>query len=253
MKKIVLSVLIFVFLLCLCSCDSSETGVIIENKRVVALAKESSSYIPTIEYCEQNGYSYVTYESISDAVNAVDNGKAEYVVLETSEYNSSNFATNELTVHEKVEYDIGFCAVFDDEKEDLYNEFNGAIKALKNDGILEKVKKAYYNNEFFDTPVSKDYKGKIEILCSPVFDERVCYNIEGELTGVDVALCEAICRYLGYSPQFIERDFDELFFELEKGNGDVIFSSVEYTEERNADYLLTDFYDTREFNVYKRK
>lgn len=253
MKKIVLCFLILVSLLWLCSCDSAESGVVIENKRVVALAKESSSYIPTIEYCEQNGYSYVTYESISDAVNAVDNGKAEYVVLEVSEYNSSYFATNELTIHEKVEYEIGFCAVFNIENEKLYNDFDNAIKELKVNGTLEKVKKAYYNNEFIDTPASKDYGGKIEILCSPVFDERVCYNSEGELTGVDVALCEAICRYLGYSPQFVERDFDELFSELEKGNGDVIFSSVEYTEERNADYLLTDFYDTREFNVYKRK
>ena len=39
----------------------------------------------------------------------------------------------------------------------------------------------------------------------------------------------------------------------EEGEGELIFSAVEYTEKRNEDYLLTDIYDTKEFNVYKRK
>lgn len=252
-KKLILCFLSVLLLFALCSCDSSETGVVIENKRVVALARESAAYLATIEYCEENGYSYVTYESISDAINAVDNGKAEYVVLESSEYDNSFFANDELVFHEQVEYESGYCAVFDENNESLYQDFNNAIKELREKGVLEDVKRAYLANKDIETPVKSEYKGNIKILCAAEFDGRVFYTDDGKLTGVDVAMVKAICKYLGYTPVFVEYEFDELFYYLEEGEGDLIFSAIEYTSERDEEYLLTDFYDAKEFNVYKRK
>ncbi len=252
MKRLLCVVICIVVLFSFSSCDSAETGVTVGNKRVVALSSESTDFNATVEYCEKNGYSYNTYNSFNDCILALENGKAEYIVLNDFEYN--NFNLNEDTVKfvEKTDYKHTYHAVIAKGNEKLYNEINNAIKTLSENGILENVKQGYFKGERIDIIPSSISKGDIKVLCCAGFTDKVFYNSDGELSGIDIYVAEAVLTYLGYTPVFVDSEFDEMFYNLQKDEGDIIFSSVIYTDQRAEDYLLTDAYYTETYSVYKR-
>ena len=247
-------ILLLACVLGFCSCDSKETGVLIQNEVIVAAAESSEGNVAAIEYCEENGYKYNLYNDLYDASLAVSNGKADYVVISEYEYNKSNFLKDTLTFHEKAGYSVKFHGITRKNNDDLCEEINSAIKVLRDNGELEKVKKNFIvNGTAPENKVHGKYKGTIKVLCLPDFENKVFYDESGKLNGTDVALAYAICNYLGYELEFVECQADDIFYKLEKGEGDIIFSSMEYTPQRAEQYLYTDYYDEDIFNVYKRK
>ncbi len=219
---------------------------------MVALSSEAKGYDAAITLCEENGYKYIIYNSFSDCLIALGNGKAEYIVLNELEYESLKLTENDVSFVENVDYKKDFSAVFSENNSALFLEFNEAVKFLKSNGTLQKVKNGYLNGERTDIIPASSYKGELNVLCCADFENRVFYSADGELTGLDIYLAEAVITYLGYSPVFIECEFDEMFYKLENGEGDLIFSAVEYTDERNQNYLLTESYYSEEYSVYEK-
>ncbi len=219
---------------------------------MVALSSQAADYTATVEFCEENGYKYVLYNSFGDCITALENGKTEFLILNEFEYNSLKLTENDVSFVEKTDYQKDFSAVFSRNNAALYNEFNNAVKLLKENGTFEKVKEAYFKGERADVTPSREYQGQLDVLLSPVFENRVFYTEEGELAGLDVYLAEAILTYLGYTPNFIDCEFEDMFFNIDNGEGDLIFSAIEYTDQRAQNYLLTESYYTEEYFVYTR-
>ncbi len=234
------------------SCDSDSEGITIKGERVIALSSEAVDSEPTIDYCEENGYKYVTYNSFADCVVALENGKVENIILSDLEFCSLKI-DDTVSLEEKLQYKTEYCAVFSKGNEALYNEFNNAVKTLKADGTLSKSVKSYFSGEDINTTYDSEYKKELTVLCDSNFSEMIFCEDDGSLWGLDIYLARVIFDYLGYAPKFVNKSFDELFTALEKGNGDLIFSSVEYTDERAQAYLLTDSYYTNQYSLYKRK
>lgn len=257
-KKYILSiiscVLICVIMFSLSACDSKDSGLIIQNEVVVAAAEKSYSYHAAVDYCEENGYKYNLYDNIYDASVAVVNGKADYIVVSEYEFGKNSFMENSLEFYEKASFSTKYYGVVEKTNISLCKEINNALKTLGENGTLEKAKRNYINNGILpQVNLTDDYKGELKVLYSPVFDNRLSYNDDGDLVGTDVAILRTLCNYLGYEVKLIECEFDEMFFKLHNGEGDIIFSSVEYTPQRAELYLYTDSYDSDIFNVYKRK
>ncbi len=236
----------------LSSCDSAESPLDIQGERAVAVCSDSQSYDAAVEYCEENGYKLTEYNSHADCLVSLETGKTEYTVLNELEYNSLKLTDREISFVEKIDFKTEFCAVFSKADEALYGEFNGAIKVLKANGTLENVKRSYLKGERADITPSCEYKGELKVVVSPIFENRVFYTDDGKLTGFDIYLAEAILTYLGYTPKFVDVDFDDMFTLLDNNEADLIFSAVEYTEERNQSYLLTESYYTEEYGVYEK-
>ncbi len=253
MKKLICCLLSISILLLLPSCDSDESGISIEGERVVALSSQAEDNTSAVDFCEENGYKYTEYSSFEDCLLALEHGKAEYIVLNEFEYNNLNLTEDDLTLFTKTNNSKSYCAVFSRGNEKLYREFNEAINLLKDNGTLEKVKDGYFRGERIDISPSKEFKGEITVLCCADFNGRVFYNESSELTGLDIFIAEAVLTYLGYTPVFSDCNFEDMFHNLENGKGDVIFSAVEYTEQRDKAYLLTNSYYTDEYCVYMKQ
>lgn len=241
-----------VCILCFSSCED-DSEVLINKTRYVAVVSDSDETTAAKVYCDSIGGELSEYASSFDAVTAVRNGKADFVVL--NEYEAQGFIDSkcELEFSEKCEYKLEYRAIFNFENKKLLNEFNEAIESLTNDGTFDKIKQSHIKGESFNVPDSSGEKGELVMLCDPIFENRVYYNDENVLMGTDVDIAKTICAYLGYDLVIEVADFDTMFFEIESGNADFIMSSAEYTEQRAENFLFSDVYSTLEYNVYTRK
>lgn len=83
--------------------------------------------------------------------------------------------------------------------------------------------------------------GKLTV-CSDIPYAPFEYEEDGEVTGIDVQLMQAIAARLGLEAEFRDTDFDGIFASLAAGNCDVIASSVSITDERKQVNNFTDGY-----------
>lgn len=250
-KRIICVLLVFLCVFNLNGCDESKT--LSNEQKCIAVLSDSGEAIAAKMYIESTDYQLTEYQSSSDAVVALENGKADYVVL--NEYEAQDFidAECEIIYFDKCEHKLECRAIFNLENEALCREFNKAFLELEENGILEKIKRANIKGEEYRIPQSSGEKGEITMICDPIFDDRVYYDENNELKGTDVDIAKTVCAYLGYNLIIENADFDVMFTELERGNVDFIMSSAEYTEARAEHFLFSDVYATLEYNVYKRK
>lgn len=239
----------------LCSCDNlnkANVEAAIGNKPIIAVLSDSDELLASEKFSEKIGGDIVRYNLTSDAVVAVLNGKADYVVL--NEYESQEFidAGNELELVECADYKIEYVAWFDADNLQLKNEFNKALKDLKNTGVIEKIKEANKQGGEYTYHNVTPSKGELVMICDPLFDNILYYSDSGEVCGTDYDIAKAVCNRLGYTLRIEVVDFDEIFNSLEAGEGDFVMSATQYSAERAEFFIASDVYSTLNFNVYKR-
>ncbi len=250
MKKVISLILCFLCVVYLSSCDDGQIGL--ETEKIIAVKFGSANEIACEEYASDGLYK-VTYESSSDVVLAVENGKADCGILDEFEVNSFIRAGRNIRQKESCEYSIDYCAYFDLENEELRELFNEAIKELNDNGTIDKIQKAHFQGESFFCENDTNENGTLTMLCDPNFEKRVYTDDSGEIVGLDVDIAREICNYLGFHLEIVTADFDELFIKLQEGEGDFIISACEVNEEREACYLSSNPYFTLNYYLIVRE
>lgn len=251
-KKILCFCLTVICLFCFASCGVKEDKLP-DKTPYVAVVTDSNEYVAGKEFGDSIGGELIQYASTSDAVTAVQNGKAEYVIL--NEYEAQSFidAGCELALFEKCDYKLEYRAIFNIGNEELMSEFNGAIRSLSENGTLDEIKNVHIKGDFYEIPVSSGEKGELTMICDPIFENRVFYDENNNIVGTDVDIAKTICAKLGYRLVIEVDDFDLMFRKLQSGDADFIMSSAVYTAERAENFIFSDVYSTYEYNVYVRK
>ncbi len=233
-----------------CSKEESDNAF---KQTIVAASSVSGNVQAAREFATSTGAECVTYSTDTDAVVAVLNGKADYVVLD--EYSGYLFQeeNESLSFLEKCEYDIEYRACFSYDNADLCNAFNEAFKVLKEKGTIDKIKTAVYNNEEYECSNPTGDKGTLVMVCDPIFDNRVYFDDNGVVKGTDVYIAKEICGYLGYTLVIETVAFEEMFSTLDGEGADFLMGGIEKTEQRAEHYLFSDVYSTYSYNVYEIK
>ncbi|MGN1315613.1 MAG: transporter substrate-binding domain-containing protein [Acutalibacteraceae bacterium] len=252
MKRIISLIIVVGFVLGLASCDESYGDYFTEKTLAVRYAS-SDEYAANEYISNLDDYTKVTYNSASDVVVAVENGKSDYGILNEYDYNTYILLDRDIQMKEVCTYSEDYCAYFDSQSKELQEAFNRAIAEINDDGTLEKIKTAHFSGKEF-SPVHTDREnGTLTMLCDPNFKNRVYTDDDGCVVGLDVDIAREICGAMGYGLEIVIGDFDQLFSMLEKGEGDFIITACQVTEERTEYYLASDIYFTLNFFVIERK
>ncbi len=246
MKRIVALILCLSLVLLFSGCEvlKNQTSVV----DVAMVEGEFSQSIYDEIFSQTENVSYVTYNSITDAVIAVENGKAKYTVFNDFQLNDFMVAQREVSLKEKSSYFIDYCAYFNSSNTQLQAMFNKAIFDLQKNGSLENIKEFYIKNRYYETEENNE-NGSLVMLCYPYFDNRIFLDDADNIQGVDLEIAKAICSYLGYGLEIKTADFDELFIMLDNGEGDFIISASQLNAERSRHYLSSQPYYTENFYV----
>lgn len=239
MKKIISCVLCFSFLFSLASCgDAIEK---IQNEKLIAVEYFSANEKAAEDYLKKD-FTKVTYNSSSDVVLAIENGKADFGILDEFQLNSYLSAQRKIKKTELCEYQINYCAYFSSDNEKLKKAFNKAISDLKENSVLTEIIDAHLSEEKYNQSEAVDENGTLTMLCDPNFANRVYTDSKGNIVGLDVDIAREICNYMGYDLEIVSADFDELFSKLQAGEGDFVITASEVTEEREEYFLSSDTY-----------
>ncbi len=250
MKRIFSFILCFVCIVGFSSCD--ESTFLSATEKIIAVKYSSPAETACEDYVSGD-YTKVTYNSSSDVVLAVENQKADCGIVDEFELNSYINAGRNIKKKEKCEFTIDYCAYFSSDNEKLQTSFNEAISELNEVGTIDKIKEAHLNGKSFVNSKSNNENGTLTMLCDPHFKNQIYTDDNGEVVGMDVDIAREICNYLGYDLDIVTVDFDEMFMDLDEGNGDFVISACEVTEERADYYLLSDSYFTLNFYLIERK
>ena len=68
------------------------------------------------------------------------------------------------------------------------------------------------------------------------------HDTNGDLTGYEVDVANAIGKKIGYKVEFVETKWDSMFEALDAGNFDVVMNQVTITDERKAKYAFSTPY-----------
>ena len=252
MKRIVSLIIVYGLVLGLASCDESVEDYLTEKTLAVRYA--SSDEFAADEYIlNLDNYTKITYNSASDVVVAVENGKSDYGIL--NEFDCNKFILSDRAVIKKevCSYTEDYCAYFDSENTELQEAFNDALADIREDGTLDAIEAAHFSGKEFSPVHTETENGTLTMLCDPNFENRVYTDEDGSVVGLDVDIAREICGAMGYGLDIVTGDFDRLFLMLEKGEGDFIITASRFTEERAEYYLASDVYFTLNFFVIERE
>lgn len=251
-KKVLSIVLVLLLILSVTCCDK-DSGAGSTEKPKIAAADNSNELTAAKLYCKENDGEIVKYSDVYDAVTAAENGIVDYVVLD--EYTAASVINNgaSLEMCEKCTFTVDYCAYFSKGNEKLCDAFNSVIKELAEDGVIDEIKDCHKSGGTYEIASSVKADEEIIMLCDPIFENTLYYNDSGVVSGVDLDIAKAVCARLGYSLTIKTVGFEEIFLSLDAGDGDLIISGTEYTEERAADYCASDIYNSLEFALYRRK
>lgn len=251
-KRIFCICLAVAMLVLMSSCQNDENENLI-REATVASSSVAGNVSAANSYAKSINAQHVEFSSDSDAVVAVLNGKADYVVLD--EYTGFTFlrANKSLSFYEKCDYTIEYSACFSYDNTELCDDFNAAIAKLNEDGTIDKIKSAVNNQEIYVTPEPTGDKGTLIMLCDPIYDNRLYFDGAGEPAGTEVYIAKEICNYLGYTLVIKTVSSEDMFMSLDNGAGDFIMSCVERVDQRAEQYLFSNTYAIYDYNVYKLK
>lgn len=252
MKRIISLIILIGFVLGLASCDESVEDYFTEKTLAVRYAS-SDEYAANEYISHLDDYTKVTYNSASDVVVAVENGKSDYGILNEYDYNTYLLSDRAIKMKDVCTYTEDYCAYFDSENKELQKAFNDAIADIKEDGTLEAIKTAHFSGKEFSPIHTHGENGTLTMLCDPNFENRVYTDDAGSVIGLDVDIAREICGAMGYGLEIVIGDFDQLFSMLEKGEGDFIITASQFTQERAEYYLASDVYFTLNFFVIERE
>ena len=250
MKRFCCLLLCLVFVFSLASCEGTE--IISTEEKVVAVEYGLADSINGESFIA-DGFSVVEYNSSSDVVLAVENGKADLGVVDDFQLNSYIAAGRKIKKKALCEYQIDYCVYFNSENEALQEEFNKAIDNLSNNGTLEEIKSKNLKSVVYQqTELIKSDKNLV-MLCDPSFPGRIYMSNNNEIVGMDVDVAKAICNTLGYELKIKTADFDDLFTMLQEGEGDFLISATQVSDIRAEQFLLSDTYLTLNYHLIEKE
>lgn len=189
------------------------------------------------------------YNKGADAVQALKQGKIDCVVIDEQpaiEFVKQNgglaIVDEELTMEE-------YAFVIAKENEELLAQVNQALSELQDEGVLDDIMKNYVGTDeqigqfhYEPADVSR-VNGTLTIATNAEFPPYEYYE-EGEITGIDIDIMQAVCDKLGMELNIEDMAFDSIISAVSTGKVDLGASGFTVTEERKKNINFSDTYAT---------
>ena len=198
---------------------------------------------------EEEGSVIERFSKGADAVLALSQGKIDCVIIDNEPAKAFVAANEGLKILDDPFAVEEYAICIAKENTALKDEFNKALKALKDDGTVEQIIKNFIGDDTKGTcpyvsPENVDRsKGKLVMVTNAAF-EPYEYIEGGKVVGIDAMLALAICDYLGYELEIRDIEFESIITEVTTGKADFGMAGMTVTDERLEEVNFTDTYTT---------
>ena len=242
-KSVLIPVLILcVLLVLLTACAKSVERPAIDEGRVGAMTGTTGAvYV-------QNNYplsSVQLYDSISDAILALQTGRLDYVI--TAYTTAINFVRNnndlELLPGELTDEGASIAIGKNDER--LLAEVTAVLEQFRADGTLETIVNSWIKtdgSDYVQTEIPYNPDGEVLTVGIAANREPMCFVKNNKIVGLDCELIERIAFELGMRVEYMDMQFSALVAALESGKVDAVISNMTPTAERREVVNFTPEY-----------
>ncbi len=182
-----------------------------------------------------------------DAVRALRDGKVDAVMLDDAPARVfvEEFGDVRLLDEPYAEEEYGIAV--NKNNTELLSKINEALQALKEDGTLEKIEKAWLEEgeteAAYDGQKKDSYEnGTLVMATNAEFPPYESVTEDGEIVGIDVDIMKAICDKLDMKLQIENTAFDSLIASVERETADVAAAAMTVNEDRLEHVNFSDTY-----------
>lgn len=197
------------------------------------------------------------YVKGADAVQALKQGKVDAVIIDSEPAKVFVEKNDDLKILEEKFEPEEYAIAIKKGNTELTEKINGALKALNENGTLDKIKKNWIGDEKgkhpYVTPDGTTYdKGTLVMATNAEFPPYESKE-GGKVVGFDVDMMQAVCDYMGYELKITDMAFDSIIAAVNSGKADVGVAGMTVTEDRLKNIDFSDPYTTAEQVVIVRK
>lgn len=186
------------------------------------------------------------YTKGADAIQSLKQGKIDAVIIDSEPAKAFVEKNDDIEILDEAFADEEYAIAMKLDNTDLQAEINGALKELKDDGTLDKIKNNYEGDTKFEYTSPEDVdrsKGKLVMATNAEFPPYESKEND-KIVGFDVDMMNAVCDKLGYELQIDDMAFDSIIAAVQSGKADIGVAGMTATEDRKKNVLFSDSYAT---------
>ena len=179
---------------------------------------------------------FLTLTTSADAALAVKSNKADAFIYDKSVLLNLVEKNPELVILDQPVDKLEVAAAIKKENTALLADMNAALNALKQEGVLQRLRVTWVDSKYSVTPrlspIGADVsKGTLKMgTCANL--EPFSFQSNGLVTGMDIELSRLIGAHLRKKIEIIDMNFEALIPALQAGKIDFALSNFNVTEER---------------------
>lgn len=198
------------------------------------------------------------YNKGNDAIMALKQGKIDCVIIDSQPAQKFVEKNDDLTIIEEDFAQEEYAICISKDNADLTEAINGALKELKEEGILDQIISNYIGDDTkgtcpYESPEDVDRSnGTLTMATNAAFEPYEYYDGD-TIVGIDAEMAQAVCDKLGYELKIEDMEFDAIINAVQSGKADMGVAGMTVTEDRLKSIDFTDPYTTATQVIVVRK
>ena len=205
----------------------------IEGKRIAVLSGSAGDLAARAHF---PGAQFVDLVTTSDAALAVDTGKVDAFICDKSVLVNLVAKNPKLHIVEAPVAKLEVAVAINKENEALQTEIDGVLRALKQEGELQRLRAKWVDSRYTTPPPMPSFSntGRAGVLRmgTAAQYEPFSFHAHGALAGMDIELIHLIGQRLNKRIEITDLNFDALIPALQSKKIDVALANFNVTEER---------------------
>ncbi|MCI5873528.1 MAG: ABC transporter substrate-binding protein/permease [Roseburia sp.] len=189
------------------------------------------------------------YNKGADAVQALKQGKIDCVIIDEQPALAFVEQNRGLKILEEEFALEDYAFMVAKENDELLVRVNESLAELKEEGVLDSIKKNYVGAETevgkypYEPADIERINGTLTVATNAEFPPSEYYE-ESKITGMDMDIMQAVCDKLGMELQIEDMAFDSIISAVSTGKVDIGAAGFTVTEERKKNVNFSDTYTT---------
>lgn len=186
------------------------------------------------------------YHTGAEAVNDLKSGKIDCVIIDNEPARVFVEENRELQILPDIFSDEEYAIAVKKGSSALTDTLNKAMRELEEEGVIDKISANYIGDnkgsyQYTSPEGVKRDKGKLIMATNAEFPPYEYMDGEN-MTGIDIDIFHALCDKLGYEPEIVNMEFDDILGVVSSGSADVGMAGITITSDRLAEVDFTESY-----------
>ena len=207
---------------------------------------------------DEAGTKIERYNKAADAVMSLKQGKIDCIIIDEQPAIVFVSKNNDLMILDEEFTSEDYAICVKKGNTELLGRINVALNTLREDGTLVRINKNYIGTDdekgtmpYVKKNISRP-NGTLVVATNAEFPPYEYFD-NGEITGIDMDIMQAVCDELGMELKIENMEFDSIITAVNAGKADVGAAGMTVTEDRLKNIDFSESYTTSKQVIIVRK